>query len=74
MKLIPRAGETWLRITPPVEDQPGYCQAGTVELVTDNSVVLLVRCDIMRRMTFCLETGLDTSGLGTFIVKPDATP
>ena len=71
MKLNPRPGETWLRITPPNGGQPGYSQAGTVEHVTETTVELLVRCDVMRRMTFALDTGLDLAGLGSFLVKPD---
>lgn len=71
MKLNPRRGETWLRITPPSDGQPGYSQAGTVEQVTETTVELLVRCDVMRRMTFVLDTGLDLAGMGSFLVKPD---
>ena len=71
MKITPRPGETWLRITPPSGGQPGYSQAGTVEQVTETTVELLVRCDVMRRMTFDLDTGLDVAGMGTFLVKPD---
>jgi hypothetical protein len=71
MKINPKIGETWLRITPPSDGQPGYSQAGTVDVVTDESVEVLVQCDVIRRMTFSRQTGLDTSGLGTFLVRHD---
>ena len=71
MKLTPRPGETWLRITPPIGGQPGYSQAGTVEQVTDTTVELLVRCDVMRSMNFELDTGFDVAGLGSFLVKSE---
>lgn len=72
MKINPRSGEIWLRITPPSDGLPGYCQAGTVDLVTEETVELVVQCDVVRRMAFNRQTGLDTSGMGTFLVRPDA--
>ena len=72
MKISPRPGETWLRITPPSGGLPGYSQAGTVDRVTETTIELLVRCDVMRRMAFELNTGMDVAGQGTFLVKPDA--
>lgn len=71
MKLNPTVGETWLRITPPSEGHPGYSQAGTVKRVTDEIIELLVRCDVLRSMVFCRDTGWDTAGLGTFLVPYD---
>jgi hypothetical protein len=72
MNINPKIGETWLRITPPSNGQPGYSQAGTVDAVTDDTVEMLVRCDVIRRMTFSRQSGIDTSGLGTFLVRLDA--
>lgn len=69
--LNPKHGETWLRITPPSDGQPGFSQAGKVDKVTDTTVELLVQCDVIRRMVFARSTGFDTSGMGSFIVRPD---
>lgn len=71
MRLNPCPGETWLRITPPTDSQPGYSQSGTVELVTETTIEMRVLCDVPRRMTFSRETGFDTSGRRTFLVRPD---
>lgn len=70
--LNPKPGETWLRITPPCDGQPGFSQAGRVDKVTDTTVELLVQCDVIRRMVFTRSTGFDASGMGSFLVRPDA--
>lgn len=70
--LNPKLGETWLRITPPCDGQPGFSQAGKVDKVTDTTVELLVQCDVIRRMVFTRSTGFDASGMGSFLVRTDA--
>lgn len=69
--LNPKIGETWLRITPPYNGQPGFSQAGRVAHVSETTVELLVQCDVIRRMSFSRSTGLDTSDMGSFLVRPD---
>lgn len=69
--LNPKVGDTMLRITPPQSGLEGYCQAGTVDVLTEETIELIVQVDIPRRMVFRRIDGHDTSGLGSFIVRPD---
>lgn len=69
--LNPKIGETMLRITPPQRGGEGYSQAGKVDVVTEDTVELIVQVDVPRRMTFSRADGFDTAGLGSFIVRPD---
>lgn len=70
--LNPKIGDTMLRVTPPQNGREGYSQAGTVDALTDDLIELIVLVDIPRRMAFRRADGVDTSGLGTFIVTPDS--
>lgn len=65
-----KVGQKMLRITPPHGDSEGYSQDGIVESVDDAEIVLVVQVDILRRMRFNRKNGLDTVGLGTFLVYP----
>lgn len=69
--LNPKIGDTMLRVTPPHNGLEGYSQAGKVEVLTDDTIELIVLVDIPRRMVFRRSDGMDTSGLGSFIVRPD---
>jgi hypothetical protein len=69
-----KIGELLARITPPEGTSIGYCQSGKVVEVTDTEIVLEVQVDILRRMRFDRKNGLDTVGLGSFIVRPDVLP
>lgn len=69
--LNPKIGDTMLRVTPPQNGREGYSQAGRVDALTDGLIELIVQVDIPRRMVFRRTDGLDTSGLGSFIVAPD---
>jgi hypothetical protein len=64
-------GDTLARITPPDGFHEGYSQSGQVLEVTDDTIVLLVQVDLPRRMSFRRDTGFDTAGIGSFIVRPD---
>lgn len=66
-----KIGDTLLRVTPPADGRAGYCQAGTVDRITDETIELIVQVDLPRRMVFYRYGGFDTAGLGSFIVKPD---
>lgn len=66
-----KVGETLCRITPPVGTSEGFCQSGTVVEVSDELITLSVQADVIRRMEFSRKTGMDTSGLGSFLVRPD---
>jgi hypothetical protein len=69
--LTPKIGDILLRITPPNGEGEGYSQAGTVDRITEETIELIVQVDIPRRMTFRRTDGMDTVGLGTFVVRPD---
>jgi hypothetical protein len=69
--LTPKIGDTLLRINPPSDGREGYSQAGTVDRMTEDTIELLVQVDIPRRMTFRRTDGMDTVGLGSFVVRPD---
>ena len=66
-----KVGEVLSRITPPIGSSEGYCQSGTVVEVSEESITLAVQVDVIRRMKFNRNTGMDTSGMGTFLVRPD---
>lgn len=70
--LNPKVSAVLLRIVPPSDHSEGYCQSGIVSLVTDTTIVLWVQVDVIRSMSFQRKTGLDTAGLGSFIVHPDS--
>lgn len=74
MKLNPKVGEVWSRICPPEGGQPGYCQSGEVVEVNEDEVVVRILADQFRSMRFRRSDGRDTSGLGTFLVRPDTLP
>jgi hypothetical protein len=65
-------GDVAAHHAPPCDGQPGFSQAGKVDKVTDTTVELLVQCDVIRRMVFTRSTGFDASGMGSFLVRPDA--
>lgn len=69
--LTPKVGERMLRITPPEGSSAGYCQMGKVESFDDEIIVVVVLVDGPRHMRFRRKDGFDTSGLGTFLVRPD---
>lgn len=64
-------GETLSRISPPIGTSPGYCQSGTVVEVTESEIVVAVQADIVRHMRFDRLVGMDVSGTGSFLVRPD---
>lgn len=66
-----KIGEILSRITPPQGSFTGYCQSGKVVEVTEEEIILSVQVDIPRRMAFRRSDGFDTSGLGSFLVRPD---
>lgn len=66
-----KVGDTMLRITPPQNGRAGYSQAGRVDAITEQAITLIVQVDIPRQMEFRRTDGVDTSGLGSFIVHPD---
>ena len=63
-----KLGDTMIRITPPRDGREGYAQYGTVREVTDEAIVIVVQVDIQRFMEFRREDGIDTNGIGSFIV------
>ena len=69
-----KPGDVLLRVVPPVDGRHGYSQAGKVETVTDDTIVLAVQVDIVRRMSFNRTDGTDKSRLGSFIVHQDLVP
>lgn len=70
--LNPTLGDTMLRIIPPQDGSAGFSQAGRVSAITETTIELIVQTDMQRRMVFRRVDGLDTSGLGSFIVRPDS--
>ena len=66
-----KIGDKLSRITPPSDGDLGYCQSGKVVSVTADHVVVSILCDGYRNMEFSRKDGMDTSGLGCFVVKPD---
>ena len=69
-----KPGDVLLRVVPPVDGRHGYSQAGKVETVTDDTIVLAVQADIVRRMSFNRTDGTDSKGHGSFIVRQDLAP
>lgn len=69
--LNPKIGDTMFRVTPPQNGRAGYSQAGRVDKLTEETIELIVQVDIPRRMVFSRTDGIDTAGLGSFIVTPD---
>lgn len=69
--LNPKIGDTMLRVMPPHNGLEGHSQAGKVVALTDDTIELVVQVDIHRHMIFRRSDGMDNSGLGTFIVRPD---
>lgn len=66
--LNPKRGDTMVRVVPPIDGSAGYAQVGTVDLVTDVAIELLVQVDVVRRMRFRRSDGLDTEGIGSFVI------
>lgn len=69
--LKPKIGEVMLRVIPPCEGHPGYSQSGYVESFNDEVIVLAVQVDYLRKMRFNRTDGMDTSGIGSFLIHPD---
>jgi hypothetical protein len=70
-KISATIGETLIRVVPPSGHSAAFCQTGEVVEVTDESITLDVLVDVVRRMAFDRTTGLDRSGQGSFLVRPD---
>lgn len=66
--LNPKRGDTMVRVVPPIDGSAGYAQVGIVDLVTDVAIELLVQVDVVRRMRFRRSDGLDTEGIGSFVI------
>lgn len=67
-----KLGDTMIRITPPRNGREGYAQYGTVSEVSDEKITIMVQVDIQRHMEFRREDGMDTNGIGSFIVRAHA--
>ena len=63
-----KRGDTMVRVVPPIDGSVGYAQVGTVDLVTDVAIELLVQVDVVRRMRFRRSDGLDTEGIGRSVI------
>ena len=69
-----KINDIMLHVVPPQNGQAGFSQAGRVVDVTEESIKLSVQVDQVRIMEFNRRDGLDTSGLGSFIVRQDLNP
>ncbi len=63
-----KRGDTMVRVVPPIDGSAGYAQVGIVDLVTDGAIELFVQVDAVRRMRFRRNDGLDTEGIGSFVI------
>ena len=61
-------GDTMFRVVPPIDGSAAYVQAGTVDRVTTDTIELLVQADTVRRMRFRRSDGMDTAGIGSFVI------
>jgi hypothetical protein len=66
--LNPKRGDTMVRVVPPSEGSAAYAQSGTVDKVTADTIELMVQVDIVRRMRFRRSDGMDTGGIGSFVI------
>ena len=66
-----KPGDILLRVVPPHNKSPAYSQAGKVIEVTDDMITMEVQVDIIRKMTFDRSSGMDRSGIGSYIVQQD---
>lgn len=66
-----KVGDILLRVVPPHSGSPAFSQAGKITAVTDDAIEMEVQVDIMRKMTFDRSTGLDRSGIGSYVVPQD---
>jgi hypothetical protein len=66
--MTPERGDTMVRVVPPIDGAVAYVQAGTVDKVTADTIELLVQVDMVRRMRFRRSDGMDTEGIGSFVI------
>lgn len=66
-----KEGDILLRIVPPYKQNPAYSQAGKVTKVTEKTIEMDVQVDVIRKMRFDRTSGLDESGIGSYVVAQD---
>ena len=57
-----------IRIIPPNDGHKASFQYGTIREITDEKIIVEVQVDIPRFMEFSRKDGMDTNGIGSFII------